>query len=130
MKVELELWQLIVLLIAWFSAVGWFGRLLLAQFSRRLDERFAEQEELRKDGTARWEKTFGELAQLARKTERELLELKADLPMEFVARPDYIRGQSVLEAKSDALYAEQKVTQLQVAQIQTQLQAQMTGATK
>lgn len=44
-----------------------------------------------------------EEAQQWRRVERELLELKADLPRLYVRREDYIRGQSLLEAKMDTL---------------------------
>lgn len=37
------------------------------------------------------------------RVERELLTLKADLPLAYVRREDYIRGQSILEAKLDGL---------------------------
>lgn len=48
--------------------------------------------------------------------ERDLLSLKADLPMMYVRREDYIRGQTVIEAKLDALFNELKNVQLQGAQ--------------
>lgn len=35
--------------------------------------------------------------------ERELLTFKADLPLNYVRREDYVRNQSVIEAKLDAL---------------------------
>ena len=37
------------------------------------------------------------------RVERELLNLKAELPLHYVRREDYIRGQSVIEAKLDGL---------------------------
>lgn len=37
------------------------------------------------------------------RVERELLNLKADLPLHYVRREDYIRGQSILENKIDGL---------------------------
>ena len=35
--------------------------------------------------------------------ERKFLEHQAQLPLQYVMRPDYIRNQSVIEAKLDAL---------------------------
>ena len=35
--------------------------------------------------------------------EREMLLFKAELPVHYVRREDYIRGQSVIEAKLDGL---------------------------
>lgn len=36
--------------------------------------------------------------------EREFLEFKAQMPVDYVRREDYIRGQTVIEAKLDAVY--------------------------
>jgi len=44
--------------------------------------------------------------------EREMLQLKADLPLQYVRRDDYIRGQSVIESKLDALASKLEVAQL------------------
>lgn len=49
------------------------------------------------------------------RVERELLNLKADMPLHYVRREDYIRGQSVLEAKQDALYNRIELLQNQIA---------------
>lgn len=37
------------------------------------------------------------------RVERELLTMKADMPLHYVRREDYIRGQSVIEAKLDGI---------------------------
>lgn len=110
MKIELELWQAILLLIAFFGCVAGFGKLLLSQIERRLDERFATQEASRKSNHESVERRLGGIESAAReesgqwqRVERELLSLKADLPVHYVRREDYIRGQSVIEAKLDGL---------------------------
>ncbi|CAH5052789.1 hypothetical protein AI2839V1_0243 [Enterobacter cloacae] len=36
--------------------------------------------------------------------EREFLEFRADLPLHYVRREDYLRGQAIIEAKLDAVY--------------------------
>ena len=50
--------------------------------------------------------------------EREMLQLKADMPLQYVRREDYIRGQSVIEAKLDAVAVKLENAQLRVASIQ------------
>lgn len=106
MQVQIEFWQLlgsIVAVIVAFATVTWtFGKLLMAQFEKRLDAKF---QVMQKD-----------LDQV-KKLEREFLEFKATLPEKFVARPDYIRGQSTLEAKQDALYQKMEVVRLEIAQV-------------
>lgn len=47
--------------------------------------------------------------------ERDLLAMKADLPLHYVRREDYIRGQSLIEAKLDALGNKLDVMQLRAA---------------
>lgn len=88
MSIAVDFWQLVGLLVAFMGCVAGFGKLLLAQVERRLDQRFAA---LEKTG-AEWQRL-----------ERELLTLKADLPLHYVRREDYVRGQSIIEAKLDGL---------------------------
>lgn len=101
MKVELELWHLILLLLAFFSCVGVFGKVLLDQFEKRLEQRFKTYDESTKKNTGALEKL-----------ERDFLEFKAELPINYVRREDFVRGQSVIEAKLDALYNKLEVVQM------------------
>ena len=103
MKIELELWHMILMLIAFFGCDGAFGKILIAQFEKRLDERFATQEASRKEAQSRWDDEFKKIEALARKNELDLLGLKVHLAENFVSRPDHIRGHSILELKIDGL---------------------------
>lgn len=106
---DANFWQLIgafMALLGIFAAVvGWLVRALLAQFEKRLEERFQTQEQARVTATANWEHQFGALAQGQRNLERDLMDLKAELPKEFVRREDAIREQTVIHAKFDSLAA-------------------------
>lgn len=103
---ELSLWQLISLLLAFFGCVAGFFKLLLARFDEQLAARFASQD--------------AQLAQMReearqwQRVERDLLALRAELPERYVRREDYIRGQSVLEAKLDALALKLENVQIKV----------------
>jgi hypothetical protein len=86
------------------------AKLLLNQVEKRLDERFDAQQEGRKATQAHWDAQFDSVKDAAAseakrwgKIEREVLELKANLPITYVLRDDYIRNQSVIEAKLDGL---------------------------
>ncbi|MHB1333405.1 MAG: hypothetical protein ACYCY1_12475 [Sulfuriferula sp.] len=114
MTIQIELWALLTflvgLLIAFFSAVFAGGKVLLNQVEKRLDTRFAAQEESRKEAQRHWDREFAEIDRAAReeanqwrRVERELLSLKADMPLQYVRREDYIRNQTVIEAKLDAV---------------------------
>lgn len=50
-----------------------------------------------------------------RDLERSFLNLRAELPEKYVRREDYIRGQTVIEAKLDAIATELKLVQIQGA---------------
>lgn len=106
MMVQMELWHLITLLLAFFGCVGAFGKILLAQFDKRLTERFAAQESARVAAQEHWDQRFSTLDEAARqwaRVERDFLEWKADLPMTYVMRDDYVRNQTVIEAKLDSV---------------------------
>jgi hypothetical protein len=99
MTLSVDFWQLVGLLVAFFAACAAAGRMLLAQTQRHLDERFVTVG-TRLDGI---EQANREEINQWRRVEREMMEMKADLPLRFVQRDDYIRGQSVIEAKIDGL---------------------------
>ena len=106
MIVQIELWHLITLLLAFFTAVGAFGKLLLHQFEKRQGDRFQAMEKAREEASLRWDQRFASLEEAARewvRVERDFLEWKAQLPMTFVIREDYVRNQTVIEAKLDSV---------------------------
>lgn len=117
MQVNVEFWQLlgaIAAVVVAFAAVTWaFGKLLMAQFEKRLDERFVAIEAAR---TAAGSALKAELDQL-KNIERDFLKFQADLPVQYVRREDYIRGQSVLEAKQDALFSKMETVRLEIAAV-------------
>ncbi|MBE2242479.1 MAG: hypothetical protein IAE86_06975 [Burkholderiaceae bacterium] len=97
--VQVELWQLVLLLVTFLGACGGVGKLLLAQTQRHIEgrigtlsDRLGSIEETNLREAAQWQRV-----------ERELMKLQADLPLHYVRREDYIRGQSVIEAKLDGL---------------------------
>ncbi|MCD7099105.1 hypothetical protein [Stenotrophomonas sp. MMGLT7] len=100
MKVQFELWQLITLALTLLTILVGLGRLLLSQIERRFDERLG---------------VLGADAQGWRETERSVLALRAELAERYVRREDYIRGQTVIEAKLDAISSELKNVQIQGA---------------
>ncbi len=112
MALQIDFWQLVGLLLAFFSACAAGGKVLLMQTQRHLDDRFKSQEEAR---VANHQQVAGRLDAIEQanrdetlqwqRVERELLHLKAEMPLHYVRREDYIRGQTVLEAKLDAAMA-------------------------
>ena len=122
MTVHVEFWQLITLLLSFLGFLGAAGKLLLSQIDRRLNERFQTIEKAREEGQATWRATFTQHldeerheTDLLRNIEREFLRFQAELPLQYVRREDYVRGQSVIEAKLDALYNKLEVVQMKGA---------------
>ncbi|MDF5958732.1 hypothetical protein P4052_06230 [Pseudomonas aeruginosa] len=127
MKVELELWQLITLLLTFLGACAGGGKLLLNQIQKSLDSRFASQDQARLANHEQLSYRLDAIEQAAReetnqwqRVERELMSPKAELPIQYVRREDYIRGQSVIEAKLDGL-----AVKLENAQLRSLMGAKM-----
>jgi hypothetical protein len=110
MNVQIEFWQLVGLLLAFLGACATGGKLLLSQTKTHIDEKFIAQEKARVTGHEQLAKRLDgiesanrEEAQQWQRVERELLRFQADVGLQYVRREDYIRGQSIIEAKLDGL---------------------------
>lgn len=110
-----DILQLIGVLVAFAMAAGAFVSFVM----RQLDKRFAAQEALREEGAKALRETIERYtaqgtatAKQLQKLERDFLEWKAEIPVQYVRREDYIRGQTVLEAKMDALYSKLELVHL------------------
>lgn len=119
MTVQMEFWQLLTLLLAFFSFVAGSAKVLFSQIDRRLDERFAALEAARQMADSAMQATLNRHAEEEQKVvtrlqalDRDFMQWKADLPLQYVRREDYVRGQTVLEAKMDALYNKLEVVQM------------------
>ena len=110
MKIEMELWHLVTLLLAFFSCVGAFGKILLDQAEKRLNERFVEQDKAREAGSKTLRETINQHLEDERQTnvqlitlEKDFLRWQAEMPLQYVRREDYVRNQTIIEAKLDAV---------------------------
>ena len=126
MTVQVEFWQLLTfligLLLSFLSFAFVAGRMLLAQVDQRLAQRFEAMENAREQAGKHWDEKFASILEKSQtqgiglsNLERDFLRFQADLPLHYVRREDYVRGQSVIEAKLDALYSELKVVQIKGA---------------
>lgn len=114
MTFSLDLWQTIVLVSMLLGAFLGLLKLLLSQHTKHIDAAFEAQgerltriERSNETDTGNWQRI-----------EREFRDFKADLPVAYVRRDDYIRGQSVLEAKLDGLATKLENAQLRAAIVQ------------
>lgn len=95
MQIEIEFWQLVTLVLGVIGAFAGIGKMLFVQFGATLNERFASL----KDSIDKVENDSSNWQRL----EKEFLMLQRDLPLHYVRREDYVRNQSVIESKLDAL---------------------------
>jgi hypothetical protein len=91
-KVELELWQLVTIVFTLIGAFWAVAKLLLIQTKEQIDEKFK--------AISSHMKTQDESS---RRLERELMELKAELPRDYVRREDYTQAIAIVMTKIDAL---------------------------
>ena len=117
------LWGLLTflagLLVAFLGAVLTAVKLIMRQMELRLKEQFTNAKETTQQSQSRLFERLEKLecsiaseAKTMTKIERDLLLLKADLPLQYIRRDDYVRNQSVIEAKLDGLALKLENTQL------------------
>ncbi len=127
MDIQVQFWELltflITLLLGFLSFAFVAGRMLLSQVDKRLDQRFAAMEQSRLEGAKHWDEKFAALLdQNKRETgawqalEKDFLRFQAELPLQYVRREDYVRNQTVIEAKLDAVALKIENIQLRGAQ--------------
>jgi hypothetical protein len=114
MTLQIEFWQLLSLLVTLLLGgtgllVG-LGKITLANGQKHLDLRFAQIAKRFDDADAMHRAEASQLQQL----ERDLLTFRGEMPLHYVRREDYIRGQSVTEAKLDALASKLELMQQKV----------------
>lgn len=119
MTIELNLANLIFIFIASIGGIWTLLKIIAIQFKRDLQERFTIQDNASKAHYLQLNTRLDVLDSAVKtdagqwqRVERELLNLKAELPLHYVRREDYIRGQSVIEAKLDGLGSKLENAQL------------------
>lgn len=116
MTVHIEFWQLLTflagLLLSFLCFAFAAGRILLTQVDIRLNARFATLEDALKKHT----EEEGRTAAQVRELERSFMKWQAEMPLQYVRREDFVRNQTVIEAKIDRVYGKLELVQLQGAQ--------------
>lgn len=100
----------IELALAIFGALGvlvggaWaLLKIAMGQFDRRLDEKFKTLEQARAEGRNAYEERFRRGDMKYEELDREVRKILIDMPDKFVRREDYVRRESLIEAKIDKL---------------------------
>jgi len=84
----MPVWQMISIAVTILGAFVGVMKMLLVQMERRLDQRFAVVD---KD------------SERLRQVEIGLERLRGEMPLNYVRREDWVRNQSIIEAKLDGL---------------------------
>jgi len=114
MSIELNIANLIAIAIAILGCIATLIKVIAVLFERSIKSDLKTRfETLDASAKGHYEQINLRLSSLDtaykqdaaqwQRVERELLTLKADLPLHYVRREDYIRGQSILENKIDGL---------------------------
>lgn len=108
MTVQIDLWHIVSLVLTGLGGFITMARWLVGQYDRRSVEREAGIQKALVHHLEQEEKAVAQMQAL----ERDFLRFQADMPLNYVRREDYIRGQSVIEAKLDALAGKLEIAQL------------------
>lgn len=99
MRIELELWHLITLMVTVISAFWALAKVIAAQAKNDIKQQFlAISESLANQGTE-----LRQQGESSRRLERELLDLKTELARDYVRREDFTRVIASFEVKVDNL---------------------------
>lgn len=94
---------LVTLGLAWSGFLIGIIKWLLGRNQAHIDKRFESLERGRDAEQKRWEKAREIEQKEWQRIERELLDFKAELPLQYVRREDNIRQEVVINSKLDAL---------------------------
>lgn len=98
MTLQIELTWLVGLLMSFFGVVWAFGKVLVKQFEKRLDERFHTQEISRVESQQHWEDRFGKIENMARDTDRLMTLMRGEMPSQTTHLDDHAVRLSELES--------------------------------
>ena len=99
MTLQLEAYQAFIVLSTIFGGVIGMIKIMGSQFYKNILHIFVSFYLRIEKGARQAEEGQKEIRAL----ERQFLEFKADMPFRYIARDDYIRGQTILEQKMDAV---------------------------
>lgn len=103
MNLRIEWWHLFGLVLTLIGGYWSLIVLIVRQFNKGLDKRFDVIDAARNESNKSHKERFDRIEESQRHQERELMQLKAELPERYVRREDAIRSEMTLHAKFDGL---------------------------
>lgn len=116
MSIQLEVYQIFLILVTLIGSVVGMIKIIGKQVNQNITQNFQSTNEKIESTNAKLEEAARQAAkgqEDLRRLEREFYQFQINMPHHYVARDDYIRGQSVIEAKLDAQYEQIKTVQIQ-----------------
>lgn len=110
MAIQLDVYQWIMILVTIIGTVIGTIKILWSRIEENLNTNFQVMQSKLEDVAKQSEQNHVDIRDL----ERKFYKFQIDLPHAYVAREDYIRGQTVIEAKLDALAS--KIENVQIRQ--------------
>ena len=99
MTLELEGYQAIILAITIGGSIFGAGK----AFFGRIETSLKDRDDGLKTELSKMGDQMSKESEAIRQLDREILKLKAELPREYVAKEDFVRSFTVVEAKIDAV---------------------------
>lgn len=99
-ELSLEVGAIAIGLIASYWALL---KLAGAQFEKRLDEKFAAQERAREEGRRAWDERAKRIETKQDQLDQDVRRILIELPRDYVTRTEYLRRETLIEAKIDQL---------------------------
>lgn len=110
MTPQLEPWHLVLLALSILGGYWTLAKIIASQFQRSLDERFEAQAAALKAQADQLNQRLDVLDAASKqdvgqwqRVERELLNLKAELPLHYVRREDYVQAVATIMSKLDSM---------------------------
>jgi len=105
MTLQMDGYQLAMIIVAIIGGLWALGKTIWTQVEKNLDSKF--------EGIASANEEAKKANENVLRLEREVLKMQADMPLNYVRREDYIRGQTIIEAKIDSVAKGIQILQIQ-----------------
>ncbi|MDT0496513.1 hypothetical protein RM530_03925 [Algiphilus sp. W345] len=112
MLLEIDFWALLTFLVGLLVTFmgGAWGVIRMTQHQQ--DQTLTQRLHGIEGSLNKLETNARQEAEQWQRVDKEILKLRAELPLQYVRREDYVRGQTVIESKLDALATKLETVQL------------------
>lgn len=99
--IQLSTREVLILISAFAALVFGFGKILLSQFERRMQERFKAMQEMQAAQQVAMSDQITALGARVTNVNQRVESLRDELPRQYVTREDWLRFASQMDAKLD-----------------------------